>query len=60
MTEREYIDATDLGKIRSTISAMQNIVPENMSKSNAKKLRKAYGLIYDIQDSLFKKVKTEE
>lgn len=57
MTEREYIDTTDLGKIISIIGVARNICPENMSKINCEKFRKAYSLLYDIQDNLFEKAK---
>lgn len=57
MTEREYIDATNLAKIRAAKAILRDVLP--MSEWDGALLHDALQPLSDLEDRLTKSVKTE-
>lgn len=52
MTEREYIDATDLAKVRSAIAVLRQILPENSTVITRPEYGEVMPVLYHWQDQL--------
>lgn len=57
MTEQEYIDATDIEKVRSAKEALQRIVPANSSVVNPIDYDTVMKIIYAWEHKLYKTIK---
>lgn len=58
MTEQEYIDATNLAKLRSTKNVLRDVLP--MTPAEETLFRKAMIALTEWEDELTKKVKTKD
>lgn len=60
MTEQEYIDSTDLAKLRLIKSILQEIAPENSSIIDKKSYIDIYETIVIWSDELREKINIED
>ncbi len=56
MTEQEYVDATNLTKLRSALSIMKEIIWMRRDSKNKKSFSEATRKLYKILDHLSEKV----
>lgn len=60
MTEKEYIDASDLGKVKCLFSTLKNITPDMSDVINSKDYQKVMKQICIWQEELFIRSKVNE
>lgn len=58
MTEQEYIDATNLAKIRTAMGILRDVL--DMTKKETELKRSAYIALSNLEQLTSKKVKTKE
>jgi small-conductance mechanosensitive channel len=60
MTEQEYINATDLAKLRSALNILKEIVPENSTIIPTEEFKKVRAEIFHWEIAITKNIMTSE